>query len=359
MEDELGGDALARAVAANRSLARQIGWGCVVGDRVTPIKELRDFLHLAAGVTEEGLARAIAAWQETALRQRNPDGQLGSATWSRMLKQPSPVLPRPAFAPASWPVVFGGQTLGMLEKIAPFRRCFFTPGGNGACGGASSGAANERGGAIIQLGFRVTNPAAVRRAGFVDAAGQSVFRWIQTVDFVSVPSATSPTGFVRRASQVIDPTALVGAIPDLHPYYWDEETPPGASSDFLIGKFLNRQSQDLTSNRLCYDLIFEDAPAFPLSAATLGRRAYFNFETALVGVRRGNPTRNVVLNTVRWGFDLIVEGKKTDVRVSGPKAGPLGGSAAFRRIMSRDSRAGLFPGHCFVGGGFTGASRCA
>src|SRR3712207_8503306 len=63
----------------------------------------------------------------------------------------------------------------------------------------------------------------------------------------------------------------------------------------LFRSFLDRQA----ANGLAYDLIFEDRPQFPLSAAQPGRRAYFNFELALVGVRPGH--RNVILNTLRWG----------------------------------------------------------
>ena len=212
------------------------------------------------------------------------------------------LLPTPGFRQVSWPVSFGGRQLGVLEKTAPYLDCYFSPG-SGICRRSRSGVANEAGGAQIELGFRVTDAEAVRRAGFVDAAGEDNFRWIQIVDFITVPDF--PTGtFIRRATRVIDPTALVGAQPDPHPYYWDWErntaTPHGFDDGFHIRHFLDRQAR----NGLCYDLIFTDQPRFRLTAARPGRRAYFAFEVALVGVRLGN--RNVILISVRWGFDLVV-----------------------------------------------------
>lgn len=356
-EVPLGGAALAQAVDVNRRAARTIGWGCVVAGRVTPIVELRNFLGLTGAVTEEDLARAIARWQQGA--HLTPDGQLGSSTWQRMMSASPPVLPRTRFAPASWPVVFNGRTLGVLEKITPYRRCFYDAG-NDTCRSSSNGSAGERGGSNIELGFRVTDMSAVRAAGFVDLAGEDQFRWVQVVELSHVRSATAPTGFVRRHTRVIDPTTLVGAVPDLHPYYWDETTPLGSSPRFLNSNFTNRPSRDPSSNRLCYDLLFEDGPAFFLSRATPGHRAYFNFEVALVGVRAGTPTRNVVLNTVLWGFDFVVQpGGAVDVRMNALRAGVTGGSPAFRRVISRDINRGLFPNHCFFGGEMTGTARCS
>jgi hypothetical protein len=346
------------AVNANRRNARRIGWGCVVANVVRPIPQLRTFLGLAAGANEEALAQAIANWQRTNISAAAANGQLDAATWSRMKAATPPVIPATTFQAFSRPVTLGTATLGVVEKSMPLRRCFFNPT-TGACSPTRTGVANELGGVQIELGFRVTDMAAVTAAGFV-VGGEDNFRWIQVVDFISVPSATAATGFIRRHSKVIDPTTLVGAVPDPHPYYWDEVTPAGSSPAFLNANFVNRQA----SNRLCYDLIFEDAPRFPLRVATPGRRAYFNFELALVGVRprnvaAGTPARNVILNTFLWGYDLVVEGGATNVRLNALRAGPFGGSPGFRRTLRDATNAGQFPNHCFVGAGFSGTSLCA
>jgi hypothetical protein len=329
----LSGARLATAVQANRSWARQIGWGCVVGGVVSPIPPLRTLLGLGANPTEEALAQAIARWQQTWI-SRQVDGILGPRTWRLM-----DLLPASNYKQASWRVFFGGRQLGVLEKTAPYQRQ--VEGG--------------RGGALVQMGFRVTDTSAVQRAGFVDAAGEDNFRWIQVVEFITVPSPT-PNVYIRRATTTIDPTTLVGAQPDPHPYYWDWErntvTPAGFNDHYHIRHFLDRQAR----NGLCYDLIFEDKAMFHLAAAQPGRRAYFNFETALVGVRPGR--RNVILNTVRWGFDIVIEGGTPAVRLSGLRGGPYGGSAAMRRTLSQAIQAGQFPGHCFVGSGFARSTTC-
>jgi hypothetical protein len=214
--------------------------------------------------------------------------------------------------------------------------------------------------------------AAVQRAGFVDAAGEDRFRWIQVVEFVTVPVGRigrPPTpqqvaaGFVRQASRVVDPTSLID-LPknfDQHPYYWDEETPATANPDFArfhIDNFLNRPGP----NRIAYDLLFEDAPRALFSFARPGRRSYWNFEVALVGVRQGRrgglARRNMVLNTIRWGYDLVIEPGGPTVRLNSLTAGPFGGSAAFRRVLDRAIAVGEFRDDCFVGPGFTGAARC-
>ena len=352
-EGELTGARLTAAVQANRRLARQLGWGCVVGGVVQPIQQLRTLLTLGASPTEEDLARAVETFQRTVLRQTG-DGQLGKLTWAQMLRRT--VIPATTFAPFSRTVTFGGRTLGVLEKTRAYERCFFGPDFR-ICRATRNNTPDEFGGAIIELGFRVTDMDAVRRAGFIDGAGEDRFRWIQVVEFVTVPAAASPTGFVRRASRVIDPTALVedAANLDRHPYYWDEVTAGTASPDLHIRNFMNRQG----TNNLCYDLIFEDVPKFPLSVAQPGRRAYFNFELALVGVRPGPPIQNFILNTVRWGYDLVVEGGNVNVKLNGLQAGTTGGSPAFRRVLSRDFAAGAFPGHCLVGSGFPRGVRCA
>jgi hypothetical protein len=66
------------------------------------------------------------------------------------------------------------------------------------------------------------------------------------------------------------------------------------------------------------------------------RRAYFNFETALVGIQtiRGKR-RNVILNTVRWGFDILVQGANHEVRLNALSAGARGGSVELRRFLNR------------------------
>jgi hypothetical protein len=350
----LGPAAAVAAIGANRRLARQIGWGCVIGINARPIPQLRTFLGLGATASEGDLAEAVARWQRG--QGLTANGNLDQTTWQRMLAATPPVIPRTTYKPFSQTVTLGSSTLGVIEKTMPLRRCFFAAGSN-TCSDTRAGTAGERGGMEIQLGFRVTDMAAVTAAGFVDG-GEDNFRWIQVVEFVTIPSGTSPTGFIRRHGRVIDPTTLVGAPIDPHPYYWDEVAPAGVVPEFR--RFANIQGRNL----LCYDTIFEDAPKFRLTAAQPGRRAYFNFEVALVGVRprnvaSGTPTRNVILNTVLWGFDLVVEGGATNVKLNALRAGPFGGSVAFRRVVNAATLAGQFPNHCFVGPGYTGAALCA
>jgi hypothetical protein len=364
----LTGAALNLAVQRNRVFARQLGWGCVVGGQVRHvIRQVRALLGLGPNPSEAALAQAIARWQPTALGGRG-DGQLSPRAWQRMLAtlRASKALPTPNFKAESQWVTFGGRRLGVIEKTDAYRKCYFDPTSGAACRPNRSGIANEGGGAEIELGFRVTDMDAVRRAGFVDRSGEDRFRWIQVVEFITVPSnRPSPAPpFIRRASRVIDPTALVDppSTLDPHPYYWDEVTPvnppgtPQASDAVHIRHFLNRPAR----NGLCYDLIFFDRPRFPLSVAQPGRRAYFNFELALVGVRAGTPIRNVLLNTYRWGYDLVVERGVTNVRMNVLSAGPYGGSPAFRRVVNQALNATprQFPGHCFVGADFTGSARC-
>jgi hypothetical protein len=365
----LTGAALTSAVERNRLFARQLGWGCVRGGRVGAIDQVRALLGLGASPSEEDLARAIARWQETALGGRG-DGQLGPRAWQRMLAtlRASRALPTPTFQAQSQWVTFGGRRLGVIEKTDAYRKCFVDPVRGAPCRPNRSGIANETGGAGLQLGFRVTDMDAVRRAGFVDRGGEDQFRWIQVVEFVTVPTNRAPPAppFIRRASRVIDPTALVEdpRTLDPHPYYWDEVTrvpPPGAprgtpaaDASLHIRNFVNRPAL----NGFCYDLIFEDLARFPLSVAQPGRRAYFNFELALVGVRAGTPIRNVLLNTYLWGYDLVVERGVTNIRMNVLHPGPFGGSPAFRRVVNRAINAGEYPGHCFVGADFTGAARC-
>ena len=66
----------------------------------------------------------------------------------------------------------------------------------------------------------------------------------------------------------------------------------------------------------------------------------------------------MILNTVRWGYDLVVEPSGPTVKLNALTAGPFGGSAAFRRVLNRAIAGGEFRDDCFVGPGFTGAARC-
>jgi hypothetical protein len=116
-------------------------------------------------------------------------------------------------------------------------------------------------------------------------------------------------------------------------------------------------------------LIFQDYPRRPLNdapspgATDPGRRVYWNAELALVGTlppRSGSTTvRNVVLNTVFWGYDLVVEGGVRGVRLNALRPGRVGGSNEFRQALSDAMRAGNFHNHCFVGGGYSRQARCA
>lgn len=333
---ELSGAALADAVRANRESARKIGWGCVIGGRVIPIDPLNKLLGLGAGATEEEIARAVARWQRTQPGGRG-DGKLGPQTWQLMK-----VLPPVKYRPMSWPVSFGGQQLGIIEKTRPYGRI--------------TSATNF--GVEIELGFRVTDMDAVRKAGFVDKSGEDQFRWIQVIELRRIgptgdPADTQVQAFRRQAGgRIIDPTSALLPL-DRHPYYWYEQLPAGLDAGFHISNYLNRPGD----NGLCYDLIFYDQPSIPLTAAQPGRRAYFNFETALVGVRPGS--RNVILNTVLWGFDIIQKSGVSTLGVNTMEAGPRGGSAGFRQVLSKESAAGHFPGHCYVGTGYARAATCA
>lgn len=329
----LSGAALARAVAANRILARRFGWGRVIGGRVQPIQEILTLLSLAAGASEEDTARAIARWQETELHQRG-DGVIGPGVWARILRRRPAVIPVVRFRRVHSDVVFGGRKLGILEKTAPY-----LASNDGSVGGAS-----------IQLGFRVTDMDAVRRAGFVNG-GEDNFRWIQRLitnrQFVN-------GGLIRRHGRYVDPQS---GLRDNHPYYWDEagQGDPTLRND----AFTNRPARDANhpdSSALCYDLLFEDGARRGLTEAHPGRRVYWNAEVALVGVRppKAGVARNVVLNTMLWGFDLVIESGMTGVRLNKLRPGVPGGSREFRQVLSEAK----FPNHCFVGGGFSRAATC-
>jgi hypothetical protein len=76
------------------------------------------------------------------------------------------------------------------------------------------------GGALMGLGFRITDAAQVRADGF------EYFRWIQVVERLGHVSAGK---LVRRAEHAVDQRALPrSARPD--PYYWDEDPLPRLSA---------------------------------------------------------------------------------------------------------------------------------
>jgi hypothetical protein len=356
----LGPAELAAAVRANRVLARQLGWGCVIGGRVRANLVVRFMVRswraLLAGLfggvsNEEDLAHAIARWQAAELRQR-ATGHLDARTWAEMVRRGA--LPRRTYEPRRWSVTFSGGPLGVIEKTAPYVKVE-TPG---------------VGGAGMQLGFRVTDMQAVRRAGFITAAGEPFFRWIQVVEFIrqTTPPPGTPLApgatvhFVRRAGRQVDPTlrSTPPAPQDPFPYYWDEVAmPPPLGATYLVTNFMHRTAP----NGLCYDLIFSDWPRVNLAALAVdlpGRRDYNNYELALVGVRPGTAgasTRIVILNTILWGYDIVFEGGIPRVRLSALRQGPRGGTPAFRATLATDIRAGRYPGHCFVGN-FPSGARC-
>ncbi|MGH8549555.1 MAG: hypothetical protein ACRERU_13335 [Methylococcales bacterium] len=200
----------------------------------------------------------------------------------------------------------------------------------------------------------MTDMDAVRRASFVDASGEDSFRWMQIIELRRI-GAADPDAVLRRIKRfgrIVDPTTALLPV-DAHPYYWYEENPPSAG--FHVSHYRDRPAQ----NGLCYDWIFYDRPNIPFTAAMPGRRAYFNFETALVGIQtiRGKR-RNVILNTVCWGFDILVQSANHEVRLNALRAGSRGGSVEFRQLLNRLINEGQFSGHCFVGEGFTGKARC-
>src|SRR4030095_501305 len=150
-EQFLNAAQLADAMQANRVLARQIGWGCIVGGRVViQNAALNTLLGLTATATEEDIARAIDSWQIANMGGRG-DGKLGQRTFTRM-----GVVPPGRFRQFRVPVNFGGRQLGVIEKTMPYREVREA----------------TRQGVDIEFAFRVTSIDAVRRAGFVDGAGE-------------------------------------------------------------------------------------------------------------------------------------------------------------------------------------------
>jgi hypothetical protein len=349
----LGGAALARAVAANRVLARQFGWGCVIGGHVQPIQEILTLLGLVAGASEEDIARAIARWQQTQFG-RPGDGQLGPATWAHILRRTPAVIPPFAFKRAAWDVMFGGQKLGVLEKTAPYEQCYLEAGDvawTGTCRPQPT-VNTTRAGARIQLGFRISNMAAVQRAGFVHPDGEPHFNFTQMIETNRPLVPGPPVQTVRRYRRLIDPTVIAR---DNNPYFWDEPGPPGD-----IAQNIHRVAADAhfpRGSRLCYDVLFWDYATRALADADPpGLGLYWNAEVVLVGIRAGN--RNVTLNSVKWGFDIRPAAVGPTIRLNALLPGPSGGSPMFRQVLAQEIRAGNFPAHCFVGGGFGRGAVC-
>lgn len=331
----LAGRALDAAVLGNQQTSASIHWGCIVGGKVKAGDDVLNLLGTGASPNERDWANAVRQYQNSKGLPEN--GVLNDATWKQILKELTP----PKFQPLVMPVEFNGKRLGFLEKTTPYTEISLPVG-------APEPTAK---GAHIEMGLRITDWDAVRKAGFSDTGGRPPFRWIQTVEFVSVPSR-GPVSFVRKSTTVIDPTALVESILDEHPYYWDDVLPAGGDPSLLVDSYINIAA----SNYLCYDLVFEDTPHFPVSVAKPGQRAWFNFETALVGIKQGDPTRNTILNTIRWGYDLVIERGKTVSKLNHLGVGPTGGSSLLKKVISRQIKD--FPKHCFVGSGFSAAATC-
>jgi hypothetical protein len=279
------------------------------------------------------LADAVTARQRTL---RVPvTGRLDETTFRRMA-----VVPSPRFRALRMVVRHGRATLGIWEKTTAYGR-------------QQDGTAV---GVTINLGFRVTNPDAVRRAGFVLADGTPNFRIIQVLNYLR--GVETVGGPVLSRLRAIDPSSLrsqqANTIIDAHPYYEDGLPGDGTVSDFRIDNF-RLQTAD---NGLFYDLLFTDAPAaLNVPPAPVDRRIRA-FETALVGVRTGG--HNVILNTVRWGYDVLTPaGGPVDLRSAALRPGPFGGSDLMRSVLERETRAGTYPGHCFVGSSFARDVRCA
>jgi hypothetical protein len=288
-------------------------------------------LGLAGVATEAAVAEAVAV-QQRVLRLR-PSGQLDPLTFRRMA-----LLPAPRFRAFRVTVRHAGRVLGIWEKVAPYQR-IVTP---------------DRMGVSIQLGFRVTNPDAVARSRFVLPNGEANFRIIQVLNFLRGVATTA--GRVTHA-RVVDPSALfpqpAGAVVDPHPYYEDGEPGDGTASTFHIDGFRNQ----IGPNGLFYDLLFVDRPNVARNIVPPVGRRIRAFETAIVGVQAGR--RNVILNTLRWGYDVITRGGVVQLSEGGIHVGPTGGSPLFRGIVARAMQAGDFPGHCLVGSAFARAVRCA
>jgi len=337
----LAGTQLASAINNNRITARRLGWGNVIGGRVRPSAGVRGILGLGAGVSEDAIAKAVAEYRHRVMRQRGT-GILDSATFRSMFPN--------LRSRKTWTVRFGGKTLGVIDQTAPY-----VP------------TASQQG-VEIQFGFRVTDMEAVRRAGFVDTSGENNFRWIQIIELrrLGVSSVEDRVQQLRRSGRgrIIDPTdALLPT--DAAPYYRYETTitDPRFGGDSGPGSGWHFTDERNTEGRngLCYDWLFYDRPNIPTSAALRGRRAYFNFETVLTGLRqgRGGQVCNVLLNSVLWGFDIIQKTPTThELKLNALRAGRYGGSLELRKWMNRELNRGQFSGHHFLGSGFTGTAAC-
>jgi Putative peptidoglycan binding domain len=338
------------AVVANRRLAASLGWGCIVAGRVRAMLGVRVLLGLPCEVTESeaDLAAAVASWQRG---QGLPaTGELDARTWQRMQQQ-SAALRVGTFAPRQWTVRHRGAVLGVIDKLAPYQLFYVDAAGRITYG--SRPASPVRGGARLEVGFRITSQEAARRAAF------ERFRWIQVVEYIW--DVTPLGALVRRAGRAVDPLprSTPRALIDEHPYYWDEVVLPNADPLLHVNCYLRRP---VPANRFCYDLLFSDAAQADFSLAQAGRRYWANYELALVGVCSGaapsGRTRNVVLTTVKWGYDIVVERGVPTVKLNALAAGPYGGSAAFKRVLDQEMARGSYPTHCFLGTGCGASARC-
>ena len=327
------------AVTANRQAVKDIGWGCIISGKANPIKELKDILHPSPTATEEQLVCAVSDWQ--AKNKLPATGVLDKRTWEAMN-----VIPKLKY-PLSVPVYFGGKKLGIMEKTAPYVTCYL----EGDTCKPNLTATATHGAMEIELGFRITDMDAVKKAGFVDDSGAPHFRWIQTIE--SNHTLNQVTGMViKKYSKYVDPIASPGKF-DANPYYWNE---PGlkSSDPFDVNNYINRPS---FGNHLCYDLIFYDRPSRSLASATSGKRVFWNGEVALIGVRKGN--KNVILNSFSWGFDIVIDASHNPiVKPNAMIAGPVGGSPMFVQTLNNAIKGGQFTGHCFVNGKFSGKALC-
>ena len=341
---------VSRAVAANNRWARSLGWGCVINGRVRAMLEVRVVLGLrcAADESETELAAAVARWQRG---QGLPStGELDTTTWERM--RPLIREPRPgSFQARQWTVRHGGVELGVIDKIGPYQTFYVDAAGRKHFGPRPTDA--ERGGVELQLAFRTTNGEGVRRAGF------ERFRWVQVVEFNW--DLNSLGTLVRKAGRAVDPTprSTPRHLTDAHPYYWHEVVPAGAQWLLDVNCYLWRP---VPGRRHCYNLRFGDAPEAPLSLAQPRHRYWANYELALVGVRPGSPpsgrTRNLVLTTLTWGYDIIVHEGIPIVKINSLAEGKPGGSAEFKRTLNQEMARGGYPTHCFPGSGWGSGVRC-
>ena len=319
------------AVRANRLLSRQIGWGLSRAAGIDIIPQLRAALGLGAAPTDDQLADAIAA-RQVALGLRET-GQLDNRTWAQI--RPGLALPATSFRAFRLNITHAGRQIGILEKVAPLRRVIVGP----------------RRGVEIQLGFRATNMTNLQRSGFVLGNGDPNVRFIQLVQFLRQVATTG--GVIAHITQT-DPVAALGVPTDAHPYYRNgqigDPSPGGAAAGFHISSAINQQAP----NGLMYDNVFFDSPSTAQVPAAGAPRLVRRLETAVAGVRPGN--RNTLLQTISWGFDVVRgRGGVIELREAAIIPGPTGGSALMRRLLARAA----FPGHCFVGGGFPRAARCA